>query len=397
MDNHSALKVESGKKKLNSKFTWPIKVLVASLVFSLLSVPASQGSNMSSQIVVKDTFYAARWIYKIDHPAAIDCSWGTTDPRKDINGVACKFTVSISWSWVGDSTAGMRSSYQISPNGSPWVTPTFAIIDSQGFNRTLEDYSFWSESTGKRLYFSASPNQQNLTFVFAYNGPSKVQISYVKSAIIDKDLEEVISGATSFINVNGPTRESVISKLEAEEKAASDKAAVDRAAAASKAAADKVAADAKAASDRAAVQAAQNAKKLTITCKKGSTSKKVTGESPVCPKGLTNSLDKFLTFQAYSKCKLYKKDSTVAGVELLDNGATLKFSYAGKYSSYLASAGSYSDVTCTLTMMKAPSFVLSQIETTRALDGLQKAAWGKSSAFWTYHPDNGLNISFNTK
>jgi hypothetical protein len=176
------------------------------------------------------------------------------------------------------------------------------------------------------------------------------------------------------------------------------KAAADaRAAADAKAAADRAAAEVKAAADRAATQATQDAKKLTITCKKGSASKKVTGESPVCPKGFTNSLDKYLTFQAYSKCKLYKKNNSFAGVAILDNGQTLKFSYTGKYSSFMASAVSYADVSCTLSVMKAPSFVTAQIDTTRALDGLQKATWGKNSAFWTYHPDNGLNISFNSK
>lgn len=184
--------------------------------------------------------------------------------------------------------------------------------------------------------------------------------------------------------------------LDAANKAAADKAAADKAAADARAAIDRAAAEAKAAADRARIQAAQNAKKLTITCKKGSTSKSVTGESPVCPKGFTNPLDKYLTFQAFSKCQLYKKNSSIGGVELLDSGRTLKFSYAGKYSSFIASAGSYSDVTCALTVMKAPSFVTSQIETTRALDGLQKSAWGKVSSFWTYHPDNGLNISFNS-
>lgn len=168
-------------------------------------------------------------------------------------------------------------------------------------------------------------------------------------------------------------------------------------AAAGKAAAAKAAADAQAALARAAVQATQNAKKLTITCKKGSASKKVTGESPVCPGGYTNSLSKYATFQAFSLCKLYKKDSSFAGVSLLDGGTTLEFSYAGKYSDYMASAASYSDVSCAMSIMKAPSFVISQIDTTRALDGLQKASWGKLSAFWTYHPDNGLNISINSR
>ena len=140
----------------------------------------------------------------------------------------------------------------------------------------------------------------------------------------------------------------------------------------------------------------QQAKKLTITCKKGIESRQVIGESPVCPTGFTNALDIHLTFKAYSKCKLYKKDSSIAGVALRDNGATLTFSDAGKYSSVSASAASYSDVACSLLVMNAPSFVTAQIDTTRALDGLQKATWGKLSAFWTYHPDNGLNISFNS-
>jgi len=185
--------------------------------------------------------------------------------------------------------------------------------------------------------------------------------------------------------------------LDAANKAAADKAAADKAAADAQAAIDRAAAEKKAAADKAAIQASQNAKKLTITCKKGSSTKSVTGESPVCPKGFTNPLDKYLTFQAFSKCQLYKKNFSIAGVELLDSGRTLKFNYAGKYSSYFAAAGSYADVTCALAVMKAPSFVTSQIDTTRALDGLQKATWGKVSSFWTYHPDNGLNISFNSK
>ena len=183
--------------------------------------------------------------------------------------------------------------------------------------------------------------------------------------------------------------------LDAANKVAADKAASDKVVADAKAAADKVIADAKAAADRAAVQATQDAKKLTITCKKGSSTKKITGESPVCPSGYTNSLAKFLTFQAYSKCKLYKKDSSFSAIALLDAGKTLEFSKAGKYFFY-ANAASISDLDCALSVLKAPSFVTSQINSTRALDGVQKATWGKISAFWTYHPDNGVNISFNT-
>ena len=369
---------------------------VLSIIISLINVSAVSAATLSSQIIVKDTFYAARWIYKIDHQDTVDCTWGNADPRKEINGVQCKMTVSVNWSWVSDASAGMRTNYPITPSGGPFTTPTFRVVDSFGNNKTLEDYSFWSESTGKRLYFSASPSQQNLTFVFAFNGPSKIFISYSKSALIDKDLEEVLIGSTSAITVNGPTRESVIAGIEARDKAAADRAAADRAAA-DKAAADKAAAD-KAAADKAAAdaKAAQAAKKLTITCKKGKTLKLVRGETPTCPKGYVNPLSTYLTFQAFSKCALYKKDNPVAGVELQDGGKTLNFSSAGKYT-YSLDTSSIADLACALSVMKAPSFVTAQLSSTRALDGLQKASWGKINAFWTYHPDNGVNMSFNTK
>jgi hypothetical protein len=171
-------------------------------------------------------------------------------------------------------------------------------------------------------------------------------------------------------------------------------------AAAEKAAAEKVVADAKAAADRAAAdaatRAAQDAKKLTITCTKGKVKKKVTGEIPKCPKGYKNLQDVYLTFQAFSNCKLYKKDSYLGGVTLEDGGKTLTFSGVGKYTS-VANAANFSDFDCALAVLKVPAYVKTQIETTRALDGMQKATWGKISAFWTYHPDNGVNISFNSK
>ena len=185
-------------------------------------------------------------------------------------------------------------------------------------------------------------------------------------------------------------------KAVAARAAADAKAAADRAAADAKAAADRAAADAKAAADRAATQTAQDAKKLTITCVKGKVKKKVTGEIPKCPSGYKNPLDAYLTFKAFSNCKLYKKDSYLGGINLADGGKTLTFSGVGKYTS-VTSAGNYTDLVCALAVLKVPSFVQTQIDTTRALDGMQKATWGKISAIWTYHPDNGLNISFNSK
>jgi hypothetical protein len=45
-----------------------------------------------------------------------------------------------------------------------------------------------------------------------------------------------------------------------------------------------------------------------------------------------------------------------------------------------------------LLALRAPSFVVTEIDNTRALDGMQRDHWRKFKASWTYHPDDGLNI-----
>jgi hypothetical protein len=152
----------------------------------------------------------------------------------------------------------------------------------------------------------------------------------------------------------------------------------------------------KAAAEELAAEAAQDAKKLNITCVKGKTKKKITGDPPKCPSGYKNPLDAYLTFKAYSFCQLYKKDSRYWGVKLTDAGKTLSFDSVREDPVEL-SGGSFFDVECALTILKAPSFVKAQINSTRAIDGMRKATWGKISSYWTYHPNNGLDISFNTK
>lgn len=41
--------------------------------------------------------------------------------------------------------------------------------------------------------------------------------------------------------------------------------------------------------------------------------------------------------------------------------------------------------------------MLSEIGQTRALDGRQKASWGKVEASWSYHPDRGLDMTLTEK
>jgi len=153
----------------------------------------------------------------------------------------------------------------------------------------------------------------------------------------------------------------------------------------------------KAAAEELARQAIYDAKKLTITCVKGKVTKKVIGDPPKCPSGYKNPQDVHLTFKAYSICELYKKDSRYWGVKLTDAGKTLSFLSVREEFPFELDESSVLDVDCALKVLKTPSFVKDQIESTRAIDGTQKAAWGKIKSFWNFDGKNGLTISFNTK
>lgn len=107
-------------------------------------------------------------------------------------------------------------------------------------------------------------------------------------------------------------------------------------------------------------------------------------------------MSSFLTYQAFSKCQLYKNDSYIAGASLKDGGRTLTLK-VWQFAASISSALTDSDLECAKKILKVSSFVGSQISSTRAIDGVQRAQWGKISAVWNFHPDSGLNISFNSK
>lgn len=52
------------------------------------------------------------------------------------------------------------------------------------------------------------------------------------------------------------------------------------------------------------------------------------------------------------------------------------------------------DVSCMLTELDAPEYIAQHINSTRALDGQQTDEWDDIEARWTYHPDDGLQITF---
>ncbi|WP_156925926.1 hypothetical protein [Glycomyces arizonensis] len=77
-------------------------------------------------------------------------------------------------------------------------------------------------------------------------------------------------------------------------------------------------------------------------------------------------------------------------IRIGDDGDTLIIDRAGAEEN---PGADYLDVLCIFDELGVPDSVTSQIEGTRALDGTQEADFGEYSAFWTYHPDDGLNMT----
>jgi hypothetical protein len=75
---------------------------------------------------------------------------------------------------------------------------------------------------------------------------------------------------------------------------------------------------------------------------------------------------------------------------LADHGRTISLDTAGEEDSGVGD--DIDDVACVLLALRAPTFVVTEIDNTRALDGMQRDHWRNFKASWTYHPDDGLNI-----
>lgn len=57
------------------------------------------------------------------------------------------------------------------------------------------------------------------------------------------------------------------------------------------------------------------------------------------------------------------------------------------------SAGTdYDAVGCVLGRINTPDSVISQMNSTRALDGMQSASWDSITATWNYHPNSGIRL-----
>jgi hypothetical protein len=71
-----------------------------------------------------------------------------------------------------------------------------------------------------------------------------------------------------------------------------------------------------------------------------------------------------------------------------DSGMTLTIVSEGEESP----GAPIEQIGCVLVALGVPDSVLSQIDRTTSMQGVQRATWSDFEASWTYHPDNGLNM-----
>lgn len=254
---------------------------------------------------------------------------------------------------------------------------------------TSEDPKSWFYGNGQ-VYTEAGKDVGYFgNFTFTGNADSQWRSSTIRVAMpITGKVYLSFTGAGNGEDYNSLTKTTISLFVKTAEQVAAEQAA-----------AAKIAAE-KEAAEKLAQQQRQAAKKLTINCRKGKTVKVITGESPTCPKGYKNPMASYGTFQAFSICQLYKKDSYYSGAKLADGGRTLILDGYRKMLDVEADELSKADYECAIKVLKMPEFVASKIETTRSIDGIQNAQWGRISAFWNRSAGiylTSLYISFNSR
>jgi hypothetical protein len=80
-----------------------------------------------------------------------------------------------------------------------------------------------------------------------------------------------------------------------------------------------------------------------------------------------------------------------SGITFAEDGQSLVFDGKGE-EDYIG--GDFYDVECLLNAMEAPSTVWAQMLKTSSLMGVQESNWDGISVSWSYHPNSGLNASF---
>lgn len=119
----------------------------------------------------------------------------------------------------------------------------------------------------------------------------------------------------------------------------------------------------------------------------GGLSGRVADETPTPPVATSPALAESHFQRAARSCGL--NGSGYGAIE--DAGYTMTLQ--GKPKKGSRGGLSLKEIGCVLDAVEVPDSIASQMDGTRALDGTQKATWGKISATWTYHPDNGFRIN----
>jgi hypothetical protein len=82
----------------------------------------------------------------------------------------------------------------------------------------------------------------------------------------------------------------------------------------------------------------------------------------------------------------------VAEANVGDAGKSIKFDTEGNDDPATGN-DDIKDVACVLTSLNVPDYVVTHMDATRALDGMQEDTWDSYTARWTYHPDDGMNLT----
>jgi hypothetical protein len=77
-------------------------------------------------------------------------------------------------------------------------------------------------------------------------------------------------------------------------------------------------------------------------------------------------------------------------VQVGDDGDTLTIDRMG---AEVSPGATFTQFDCIIEELDVPDSVVDRIENTRALDGYQDATFGEFAASWTYHPEDGLNMT----
>lgn len=112
--------------------------------------------------------------------------------------------------------------------------------------------------------------------------------------------------------------------------------------------------------------------------------------------GITGTPDESPSIPAKTPIQAAAVDCLVAEANVGDAGKSISFDTEGNDDPATGN-DEMEDVACVLNALNVPDYVVTHIDDTRALDGMQEDTWDGYTARWTYHPDDGMNLTVYVK